>query len=144
MAPKFLRSVHVPHRKNTQNSVPQRFFEVKSVTIPMSMHIGAPAKPVVKVGDHVKTGQLIGEPGGFVSAPIHASISGTVKKVDSMLLSNGGSCMAVTIESDGLNEKDENLKAPELTDFDSFIQAVRDSGIVGLGGAGFPLSLIHI
>ena len=98
------------------------------------MHIGAPAKPIVKVGDHVKTGQLIGEAGGFVSAPIHASISGTVKKVDSMLLSNGGSCMAVTIESDGLNEKDENLKAPELTDFDSFIQAVRDSGIVGLGG----------
>ena len=141
MAPKFLRSVHVPHRKNTQNSVPQRFFEVSSVTIPMSMHIGAPAKPVVKVGDHVKTGQLIGEPGGFVSAPIHASISGTVKKVDSMLLSNGGSCMAVTIESDGLNEKDENLKAPELTDFDSFIQAVRDSGIVGLGGAGFPTSV---
>ena len=105
------------------------------------MHIGAPAKPVVKVGDHVKTGQLIGEPGGFVSAPIHASISGTVKKVDSMLLSNGGSCMAVTIESDGLNEKDENLKAPELTDFDSFIQAVRDSDIVGLGGAGFPTSV---
>ena len=141
MAPKFLRSVHVPHRKNTKNSVPQRFFEVKSVTIPMSMHIGAPAKPVVKVGDHVKTGQLIGEAGGFVSAPIHASISGTVKKVDNMLLSNGGSCLAVTIESDGLNEKDENLKAPELTDFDSFIQAVRDSGIVGLGGAGFPTSV---
>ena len=141
MAPKFLRSVHVPHRKNTKNSVPQRFFEVKSVTIPMSMHIGAPAKPVVKVGDHVKTGQLIGEPGGFVSAPIHASISGTVKKVDSMLLSNGGSCMAVTIESDGLNEKDENLQAPVLTDFDSFIKAVRDSGIVGLGGAGFPTSV---
>ncbi|MBQ6294164.1 MAG: electron transport complex subunit RsxC [Lachnospiraceae bacterium] len=141
MAPKFLKSVHVPHRKNTKNSVPQRFFEVKSVTIPMSMHIGAPAKPVVKVGDHVKTGQLIGEPGGFVSAPIYASISGTVKKVDSMLLSSGGSCMAVTIESDGLNEMDENIKAPELTDFDSFIQAVRSSGVVGLGGAGFPTSV---
>ena len=141
MAPKFLKSVHVPHRKNTKNSVPQRFFEVKSVTIPMSMHIGAPAKPVVKVGDHVKTGQLIGEPGGFVSAPIYASISGTVKKVDSMLLSSGGSCMAVTIESDGLNEMDENIKAPELTDFDSFIQAVRNSGVVGLGGAGFPTSV---
>ena len=64
-----------------------------------------------------------------------------MKKVDSMLLSNGGTCMAVTIESDGLNEKDENLKAPELTDFDSFIQAVRNSGIVGLGGAGFPTSV---
>ena len=61
MAPKFLKSVHVPHRKNTKNSVPQRFFEVKSVTIPMSMHIGAPAKPVVKVGDHVENGGKITE-----------------------------------------------------------------------------------
>ena len=141
MAPRFLRSIHVPHFKNTQDSVPARFFEVKSVTIPMSMHIGAPARPVVKVGEHVKTGQLIGEAGGFVSAPIHASISGTVKKIDNLLLAGGGTCQAVTIESDGLNEKAEGLKPPELTDLDSFIQAVRDCGAVGLGGAGFPTSV---
>ena len=141
MLAKFLQSVHVPHRKNTKYSVPVRFLDVKSVTIPMSMHIGAPAKPCVKPGDHVKIGTLIGEAGGFVSAPIHSSISGTVKRIEDMLMSNGGSCQAIVIESDGLNEFDENLKAPEITDFDSFIQAVRDSGAVGLGGAGFPTSV---
>jgi len=138
---KFLQSVHVPHRKHTQNSVPVRFQSMKSVTIPMVMHIGAPAKPVVKVGDHVKIGQMIGEPGGFVSAPIHASVSGTVKKIEDILLSNGNSCPAITIESDGLMEFDENLHAPEITDFDSFIEAVRNSGSVGLGGAGFPTAV---
>ena len=141
MAAKFLQSIPVPHHKNTQGFFPVRLTDVKSVTIPMSMHIGAPAKPVVKVGDHVKIGQVIGEAGGFVSAPVHASISGTVKKIEPMLLSSGASCMAITIESDGLNEFDENLKPPVLTDLDSFIQAVRDSGAVGLGGAGFPTSV---
>ena len=141
MAAKFLQSIPVPHHKNTQGSFPIRLTDVKSVTIPMSMHIGAPAKPVVKVGDHVKIGQVIGEAGGFVSAPVHASISGTVKKIEPMLLSSGASCQAITIESDGLNEFDENLKPPVLTDLDSFIQAVRDSGAVGLGGAGFPTSV---
>ena len=141
MAAKFLHSIPLPHHKKTQDSFPIRLTDVKSVTIPMSMHIGAPAKPVVKVGDHVKIGTLIGEAGGFVSAPVHASISGTVKKIDDMLLSSGASCQAVTIESDGLNEFDENLKPPVLTDLNSFIQAVRDSGAVGLGGAGFPTSV---
>ena len=82
MAAKFLHSIPLPHHKKTQDSFPIRLTDVKSVTIPMSMHIGAPAKPVVKVGDHVKIGTLIGEAGGFVSAPVHASISGTVKKID--------------------------------------------------------------
>ncbi|MBP5254949.1 MAG: electron transport complex subunit RsxC [Lachnospiraceae bacterium] len=141
MASKFLQSIHVPHLKNTQDSRPGRLTDVKTVTIPMSMHIGAPAKPVVKAGDHVKIGQLIGEPGGFVSAPVHASVSGTVKRIDDIRLSNGGTCQAVTIESDGLLEFDEHLAPPVITDFDSFIQAVRDSGAVGLGGAGFPTSV---
>jgi len=70
VASKRLHGAHVPHRKNTAQSEPRRLPVPAMVTIPMSMHIGAPAKPVVKVGDEVKVGQLIGEPGGFVSAPI--------------------------------------------------------------------------
>ena len=82
-----------------------------SVVIPMAMHIGAPAKPVVKVGDYVKTGQLIGEPGGFVSAPIYASVSGTVKKIGEMLGSNGRMMQTVEIESDGLDARWEGIQA---------------------------------
>ena len=82
----------------------------ESVVIPMAMHIGAPARPVVKVGDHVKTGQLIGEAGGFVSAPIYASVSGTVKKIGDMTNSMGRSMQYVEIESDGLDEHWEGLQ----------------------------------
>ena len=110
----------------------------QSVVIPMAMHIGAPAKPVVKVGDHVKTGQLIGEAGGFVSAPIYASISGTVKKIGDMTNSMGRSMQYVEIESDGLDERWEGLHPPKLETMQDFLDAVRASGLVGLGGAGFP------
>ena len=105
------------------------------------MNIGAPAKPVVKAGDEVKVGQLIAEAGGFVSSPIHSGVSGKVKKIDEVLQFTGQTCQAIIIESDGLQTPYEGLKAPEVTDFDSFINAVRDSGVVGLGGAGFPTSV---
>ena len=75
------KGVHVPHRKNTAAMPPLRMPIPATVLIPLSMHIGAPAKPVVKVGDKVTVGQLIAEAGGTVSAPIHSSVSGTVKKV---------------------------------------------------------------
>ena len=109
-----------------------------SVVIPMAMHIGAPAKPVVKVGDYVKTGQLIGEPGGFVSAPIYASVSGTVKKIGELLGSNGRMMQTVEIESDGLDARWEGIHPPKLETMQDFLDAVRASGLVGLGGAGFP------
>jgi electron transport complex protein RnfC len=111
------------------------------VTIPMSMNIGRPATPVVKAGDEVKVGQRIGEAGGFVSSPVYSGVSGKVKKIDKMLLFHGAVCDAVVIETDGAQTPYEELKAPEVTDFDSFINAVRDSGVVGLGGAGFPTSV---
>ena len=85
----FLKGVHVPHRKNTADKPALTIEAPNTVKIPMSMHIGAPAKPVVKVGDTVKVGTLIGEAGGFVSSDIYASISGKVVKIEDFTLSNG-------------------------------------------------------
>jgi electron transport complex protein RnfC len=86
-------------------------------------------------------GQLIAEAGGFVSAPIHASVSGKVTAVGPMLASNGSQVTAITIESDGEMTVSEDCVPPTVTDYDSFIAAVRASGAVGLGGAGFPTSV---
>jgi electron transport complex protein RnfC len=110
----------------------------KTVTIPMSMHIGAPARPVVQVGDLVKVGTLIAEAGGAVSAPIHASVSGKVSKIADFLTADGRTVPAVVIESDGLMTPDESLTPPVVDSRESFIEAVKNAGIVGLGGAGFP------
>ena len=94
-----IKGIHLPHRKNTAKMQAVRMPCPDSVTIPMSMHIGAPAVPIVKVGDHVCVGQKIAEAGGYVSSPIHASISGTVKKTDDILISNARTVSAITIES---------------------------------------------
>ncbi len=134
----YLRGVHLPHRKHTAGKEAVLIDAPKSVTIPMAMHIGRPATPVVKVGDTVKVGTLIGEQNGAVSSPIYASISGKVSKIADMLLSNGAKCPAVIIESDGLMEADETLSVPVIDSKESFVEAVRKSGVVGLGGAGFP------
>ena len=134
-----LPGVKVPHRKNTANGVAAPMqTAAKSVTIPMSMHIGAPAKAVVNVGDLVKVGTLIAEAGGAVSAPIHASVSGKVTKITDLLLADGRTVPAVVIESDGMMTPDENIAPPVVDSRESFIEAVKNSGIVGLGGAGFP------
>ena len=138
MAISLLHGVHVPHRKNTAKQTPVRMPAPKTVTIPMSMHIGAPAKPVVKVGDLVKVGTLIAESGGFVSAPIHASVSGKVTKIADFLLSSGSTVPAVIIESDGEMTPDEALTPPAVDSRNSLLEAIKQSGVVGLGGAGFP------
>ena len=133
-----LHGIHVPHRKNTAKQTAQRMPAPSSVTIPMSMHIGTPAKPVVKVGDLVGVGTLIAEANGAVSAPIHASVSGKVSKIMDYLLSDGRTVPAVVIESDGQMTPDESLTPPTVDSRDSLIEAVKQAGIVGLGGAGFP------
>ena len=130
--------VHVPHRKHTASCHAERMPIPKTVVIPMSMHIGAPAKPVVAVGDTVGVGQMIGEAGGFVSSPVHSSVSGTVKKIDTMLGTSGNPMTAITIETDGEQRPYEGITPPTVTNYDEFVAAVRASGIVGLGGAGFP------
>ena len=138
MAFSLLHGVHVPHRKNTDQLAPVFMPAPSTVTIPMSMHIGAPAKPVVKVGDLVKVGTLIAEAGGFVSAPIHASVSGKVTKITDYLLSSGTPVPAVVIESDGEMTPAETVIPPVVNSRESLLEAIRNSGVVGLGGAGFP------
>ena len=113
----------------------------ETVLLPMAQHIGAPASPAVKVGDSVFVGTVIAEAGGFVSAPIHSSVSGTVKKIESYLSFQGKICPAIRIESDGLMTPDPNIRPPEIVDFASLFAAARASGLVGLGGAGFPTSV---
>lgn len=137
-----LGKTRVPHCKNTAKMPAVRMTKLpESVLIPMSQHIGAPAVPTVKPGDKVFVGTLIGEAGGYVSANVHSSVSGTVKKIENYLSSQGNTCSAVRIESDGLMTPDPSLKAPEITDFASLSSAARDAGLVGLGGAGFPTSV---
>ena len=138
---KFLGNTHIPHNKNTAELTPVKMTPPKEVLLPMSQHIGAPATPIVKVGDEVKVGQLIAEPSGYVSSPVHASVSGKVTKIENYLRPDGNEVPAIRIESDGLMTVSESVTPPEVTDLDSFIEAVRASGLVGLGGAGFPTSV---
>ena len=133
-----MHGVKLPNLKQTAGCAPERIPTPSKVTIPMSMHIGIPAVPVVKPGDTVKVGQLIGEAGGFVSAPVYASISGTVASVDNFMKFAGNYVKSITIASDGRNEPLETLTPPDVHDLESFLHAVNDSGVVGQGGAGFP------
>ena len=123
-----LGKVHVPHRKNTAEAIPQRMPAPDTVSISMLHHIGAPATPVVQPGDKVYVGTLIGEASGYVSAPVHSSVSGTVKKIEKILASAGKEIDAVIIESDKEMTPDPAISAPEITDFASFSAAVKASG----------------
>ena len=130
--------VHVPHHKNTAQKETVRIPTPETVVIPMQMHIGAPCVPIVNKGDTVAVGQKIGETTAFVSAPIHATVSGTVQSVGEVTLPNGVLSTAVTIASDGEMRLFDGLTPPTVDSRESLIAAVRDSGLVGLGGAGFP------
>jgi electron transport complex protein RnfC len=110
----------------------------EEVLLPMGGQIGAPSKPIVKAGDTVKVGQVVAEAGGYISTVVHSPISGKVVKVEPYLCPNGQTTDAIRIQSDGLMTVDESVQPPVITDLDSFIDAVRASGVLGLGGAGFP------
>lgn len=141
MYKKRLYGVKVPHFKHTAGEKPQKLPTPAVIRLPMSMHIGAPAKPVVKVRDEVKVGQLVAEAGGFVSAPIYSGVSGKVKKIEDMLTSMGQTVPSIVIETDGEQELFEGISPPKVDNLEDFLQAVRNSGVVGLGGAGFPTSV---
>ncbi len=135
---KDISSLHVPHNKNTAECTPVRIDTPAEVILPMNMHSGHDAEPIVNVGDHVKVGQLIAREEGRFSSPVHATVSGTVAEIFTMETPDGKGTLAIKIESDGLMEVSEEVKVPEITDCDSFLEAVRNSGLVGLGGAAFP------
>lgn len=107
---------------------------------PLSQHIGAPASPIVSVGDYVRKGQKIAEAGGFVSAPVYASVSGTVKAIEPHFNSTGSKVNCIVIENDGAYEEVEyaSVKPVEELSKEEILNLIGDAGIVGMGGAGFP------
>ncbi|MBQ3184816.1 MAG: RnfABCDGE type electron transport complex subunit C, partial [Firmicutes bacterium] len=135
---KHLNSIHVSHEKHTAACATEIMPIPETVCISMSQHIGAPCKPLVAKGDAVKVGQIIGDTDAFVSAPIHSSVSGTVKDIITMRNVMGGKDQMVVIEADGKQEVWEEIKPPVINDMKDFIAAMRASGLVGLGGASFP------
>ena len=138
---KFLGNTHVPHRKNTAAMQGVRMMPPAEILLPVEQHIGSPATLLVKKGDEVKVGQKIAEASGPVSSPIYSSVSGSVIGVELYMRPNGSRVDAVRIASDGLMTVSESVIPPTVTDLDSFILAVRESGVVGLGGAGFPTAI---
>ena len=135
---RHLRSIKVKHEKNTEKCATKVMPAPASVRISMAQHIGAPCTPLVKKGDYVKVGQPIGEAEAFVSAPIHSSVSGTVTAVEFIRSVTGGRDQVVVIETDGNQEVWEDVKPPVANNKDEFIEAIKNSGLVGLGGAAFP------
>lgn len=107
---------------------------------PLSQHIGAPASPIVSVGDHVLKGQKIAEAGGFVSAPIHASVSGTVKAIEPHFNPTGSKVNCIVVENDGEYQEVEYTPAKPLDALtkEEILNLIGEAGIVGMGGAGFP------
>jgi len=138
----FRGGIHPPHSKAQTETLPIEVFPApQKVVIPLQQHIGAPAKPVVKRGDRVLIGQLIGEPGGFVSSPVHSSVSGTVLTVGPFPHPMGKQVLSVEIENDGTDEKavfspmDKSWREAAPGEL---VQKIQAAGIVGMGGASFP------
>ncbi len=137
----FVGGIHPYDGKELSKDKPIKEILPKGdLVYPLSQHIGAPAQPIVAKGDRVLVGQKIAESGGFVSAPIYASVSGTVKAVEPRRVVTGDNVMSIIVENDGLYEDVgfypvapiEKLGREEILD------AVKEAGIVGMGGAGFP------
>lgn len=134
----LLHQIHLPHYKNSAESATAELPLPDKVIISMAQHIGAPCSPTVAVGDKVKIGDIIGDSDAVMSAPVHASISGTVSAITEVLHISGRNMKSIVIESDGLGEISERVKPPVVNSRADFLKAVRDSGSIGLGGAGFP------
>lgn len=137
--------IHPSENKELAEDIPLKPFPApETVVIPVSMHAGAPATPVVKVGDTVKVGQLIAEASAFISSNVHSSVSGTVVAIEPRPHSKGVDVDAIVIKNDGLNTLDESVKPAkpleELTP-EEIVAIVKDKGITGMGGAGFPTSV---
>ncbi len=133
--------VHAPHRKHTAECETVTLPAPSKIILPMTQHLGAPCTPLVKVGDTVEVGQVVADSDAPVCAPIHSGVSGTVVEMRDVLLPGGLKTPAIVIESDGEQRVHESVKPPKVETFEEFIAAVRACGLVGLGGAGFPMHI---
>lgn len=138
---KFKGGIKPEHHKTTSYMQTVVMPLPSKVVIPMLQHVGVPCTPIVKKGDRVLVGQKIGDSEKLISAPIHSSVSGFVTNIKPVLYSNGAEVMAVEIKPDGMQEIHESVVAPDCKDKESLVKCIRESGVVGLGGAGFPTSV---
>ncbi|MBR4910995.1 MAG: electron transport complex subunit RsxC [Clostridia bacterium] len=129
---------HLPHYKNSAECETEILPPPPKVYIPLSQHIGAPANPIVNKGDKVYVGTVIGEEAGYISAPIHSSVSGTVNGVIDKVLNGSSPVKCIEIESDGEMTPDPDLKPFRIRKAADLAEAAKRCGLVGLGGAGFP------
>ena len=138
----FKGGIHPYEGKELSESKPVSVLQPKGeMVFPLSQHIGAPAKPLVAKGDHVLVGQKIGEPGGFISACVISSVSGTVKALEPRMVANGAMVPSILVENDGKYETVEGFgrdRDPKTLSKEEIRNIVKEAGIVGLGGAGFP------
>lgn len=137
----FVGGIHPYDGKDLSKDKPIKAVLPKGELVyPLSQHIGAPAKPIVNKGDHVLTGQKIAEAGGFVSAPIYATVSGTVKAIEPRRVVTGDNIMSIIIENDGQYDEVEYRPVKPLDEMskEEIIECIKEAGIVGMGGAGFP------
>lgn len=138
----FKGGIHPYEGKELSESKPVSVLQPKGeMVFPLSQHIGAPAKPLVAKGDHVLVGQKIGEPGGFISACVISSVSGTVKALVPRMVANGAMVPSIIVENDGEYETVEGFgrdRDPKTLSKEDIRNIVKEAGIVGLGGAGFP------
>ena len=141
----YYGGVHPIEGKEATEHLPLvRFPEPETVVIPLSMHAGAPATPIVAVGDSVQVGQKIGESAGFISCTVHSSVSGTVVAIEDRPHSTRGMCPSIIIKNDFKNTVHESVQPvadPDSLTQDDIVALVREKGIVGMGGAGFPTSV---
>lgn len=138
----FKGGVHPYDGKELSKDVAVRKILPKGeVVIPLSQHIGAPATPVVEAGQRVLKGELIAEASGFISANIHSSVSGTIKKIEQRLAPNGSKVLSIVIENDEQYEEFEYETKEGPWSKEYIREAVKDCGVVGLGGACFPTNV---
>ena len=141
---KFSGGVHPPYNKElARDKAIERLPMPSQLVISMSQHLGAPAKCIVKAGDHVVKGQLIGEKNGFISVCVRAGASGTVKAVEKRQGPAGAMADAVILETDAEQAPQETLPALDWKSAsrEELLKRVEDAGICGMGGAGFPISV---
>ena len=138
---RYIGNTHIPHLKRTATLASIDLPTPKSVLVPMLQHIGAPAAPIVAPGDTVEIGQKIAEASGYVSSPIYAPICGTVDKFEEYLRPDGRKVQAIRINWNGEVKFHHTVQPKDIYSLDDLITAARESGVVGLGGAGFPLAV---